>query len=271
MSKIDFFKMTGSGNDFVVINNLSGELKAEDLPELARKICRRGLSLGADGLILIEPSYRADFYFRYLNADGSYAEMCGNGGRCVARFAYLKGIAGPKMSFDTLAGIITAEVIGPRVKLKMTPPTDLKIDYPLDVSGKTLTVSSINTGVPHVVVFVDDVEAVDVEGLGREIRYHPHYQPAGTNADFVQVVGPSKIIMRTYERGVEGETLACGTGACASALVTAEKGLADWPISVQTRGGEILTIHYEEGDIFLEGEARVICEGILWDEALLGG
>ena len=207
------------------------------LKDFVRKVCRRRISVGADGLILIERSQKADFKWRFFNADGSEAEMCGNGGRCAARFAYLKGIAGPSLKFETLAGILSAQVNGKRVKLEMTKPFGLKLDETISIDGKEQILSSINTGVPHAVLFVEDLEGVGYrsEWEGR-FDIHSHFAPSGTNANFVRVEKGSQLSIRTYERGVEDETLACGTGAVASALVAAFKGLVKSPVSIQDQG-----------------------------------
>jgi diaminopimelate epimerase len=270
--KIPFYKMSGSGNDFIIIDNREGVLEGVDLPGWVKRVCRRGLSVGADGLILVQNSPSADFQWRYFNADGSEAEMCGNGGRCVARYAYLNGIAGKSLCFETLCGLIRAEVVGDRVKLQMGDPSDLRLDYTVSIDGDEHIVSSINTGVPHVVQIVEGLEGYDVSKLGRAIRYHRQYQPAGTNANFIQVRDEHTIHIRTYERGVEDETLACGTGAIASALIAASKGLTSSPVSVCPKGGAVLTIHFQEkgsgfSDVFLEGDARVVYEGVMWEEA----
>jgi diaminopimelate epimerase len=272
MARILFYKMSGSGNDFIVIDNRQKVLDADRLGDFVRKVCTRKMSAGADGLILIEPSSRVNFRWRFFNSDGSEAEMCGNGGRCAARFAVLKGIAPPKLSFETLAGIIEAEVSGKQVKLQMVRPTGLKLSLGVPVEGQTHQLHFINTGVPHVIKLVDDAAPVEVKDLGRKIRFHPQFQPDGTNANFVQVVDRGHIKVRTYERGVEDETLACGTGAVASALIAARKGLVDSPVAVQTTGGENLKIYFRaEGEgfdrVFLEGDTRVVYEGELWEEA----
>lgn len=273
--KIPFYKMSGSGNDFIIIDNREGILGGVNLPEWVEKVCRRGLSIGADGVILVENSPKADFKWRFFNPDGSEVEMCGNGGRCVARFAHLKGISGRSLSFDTLSGVIEAEVVGERVKLRMGDPADVRLDYPISIDGNEYIVNSINTGVPHVVQMVEDLEHYDVSKFGPAIRYHPAYQPDGTNANFIEVRGEHTIHIRTYERGVEDETLACGTGAVASALIGASKGLASSPVSVHPKGGEVLTIHFRKeasgfSDVFLEGDARVVYEGEMWEEAYMG-
>jgi diaminopimelate epimerase len=272
MKSIPFFKMSGSGNDFIIIDNRTPLVPEDQLPQLIKGACRRKLSVGADGLILIEPSSSVDFKWRFFNADGSVAEMCGNGARCAARFATLHGIAGRQMAFQTLAGIIEADVGEHTVKIRMTDPVDLKTGFDLDVDGKLVRVGSVNTGVPHVVMTVADIEAVDVVAMGRRIRYHRDFAPAGTNTNFVAVEGGGRISIRTYERGVEDETLACGTGNVAAALILAhDRGLAS-PVTLTTRSGGLLTIHFNRQgdrfqDVFLEGDARVIYSGELWEDA----
>ena len=272
---IAFYKMSGSGNDFIVIDNRDGVVGEKHLSRWIASVCRRKRAVGADGLILIETSERADFKWRYFNADGGEAEMCGNGGRCVARLAHLMGIAGPRLSLETQTGVIQAEITDKRVKLEMPQPSTVDLDYPLQVGGETLTVSSVTVGVPHVVVWVSDLDTAAVFKMGRAIRYHAHYAPAGTNVDFVQPLDDGTLAIRTYERGVEDETLACGTGSVAAALVASAKGRVTSPAALRTRGGECLKIHFaRQGDgfrgVFLEGDARVIYEGRLWKEATGG-
>ena len=270
--KIPFMKMSGSGNDFIFIDHRKPIIPVDEMRDFVRKVCRRRVSVGADGLIFIEPSERADFKWRFFNSDGSEGEMCGNGGRCAARFAFLRKIAGPLLTFETLAGILTAEVNGMRVKLEVTKPFGLKLDEKVSVNGKELVFSSINTGVPHVILFSEDVEGMDIVPLGRAIRYHSRFAPAGTNTNFVRVVDRSHLSVRTYERGVEDETLACGTGTVASTLVAAFKGLVDSPVWVKTRGGETLVVHFEMESnkvkrVFFEGDVHIIYEGEMWEEA----
>jgi len=270
--KIPFMKMSGSGNDFILIDHRKSLVGKGRMKGFAQKICRRRTSVGADGIIFIEASKKADFKWQFFNSDGSEAEMCGNGGRCAARFAYLKGITGSSLTFETLAGILSAEVDGKRVKLEMTKPYGLKLDEKISIEGKRLTISSINTGVPHAVLFLEDLEGVDVVGMGRAIRNHPRFAPSGTNANFVKVRNRSRLSVRTYERGVEDETLACGTGVVASALIAAFKGLVKSPVSIKTSGGEILTVHFEieagkVKRVFFEGDVHIIYEGEIWEEA----
>ena len=275
MKKIPFYKMSGSGNDFILIDNRDGIVDDKYLKQLVVGACRRKMSAGADGLLLIENSSRADFKWRFYNADGSRAEMCGNGARCAGRFAFITGITGPKLSFETDAGLVTAEVIDDRVKIGMTDPIDLRENRTLLVGETTLHYDFINTGVPHVVLSTDDIEGIDVFELGRAIRHHEIFSPAGTNVNFMEPMGDNTIAVRTYERGVEDETLACGTGCVAASLMMCLKHQWTSPVNVKTRSNVVLRVYYtiEEGTftrIYLEGDARVIYHGTLWEEAWKG-
>ena len=264
--------MSGSGNDFILIDNRVNLIEAALAPELARNLCRRKVSVGADGLILIENDDEVDFRWNFFNADGSTAEMCGNGGRCVARLANILGICGPSLSFRTLAGIIRAEVSGSRVKLQMTEPRDLRLDLELDLNGQRFNTHFVNTGVPHTVFILDGPEMLaqqEVVGQGRKVRYHSQFAPAGTNVNFIAVLGEQTLAIRTYERGVEDETLACGTGATAVALVGAAKGMVRPPVDVHMKSGETLTIYFDSDkllpkEVYMEGETTVIYQGRLW-------
>jgi diaminopimelate epimerase len=272
-NKISFFKMSGSGNDFILVDNRHGVINEENLAAWIASICRRRHSVGADGCILIEKSDRADFKWRFFNADGGEAEMCGNGGRCVARLAYLKGIAPSSLSFETKVGVIRAQVKGKRVKLELPKPSQVRLDDSVAVDGRDLTVSFVTVGVPHAVVWTDDIDKAQVFRLGRALRYHERFAPAGTNVNFVQPMADGRFAVRTYERGVEDETLACGTGSVACALVAAQKGAAVSPVTLLTRGGESLNIYFEPvglgfQNVFLEGDTRVVYEGALWEEAV---
>jgi len=284
MPRIHFYKMTGTGNDFILIDNRGGLIDADHCQDLVRSVCRRRLSAGADGMILIENDPEVDFKWRFFNLDGSEAEMCGNAARCAPRFAYLTGIVDkPRMAFRTLAGIIEAELLDNRVKAQMTSPHSLQMDLSIDVEDRSFDLDFINTGVPHAVYFVADeneLENVDILAWGRSIRFHPHFQPAGTNVNFVCINDVHHINVRTYERGVEGETLACGTGDIASALIGAARGLVRSPVEVKIRSGESLTVYFETTrgtqhsnetsftSVHLEGEARVVYEGDLWAETI---
>lgn len=269
---IEFYKMSGSGNDFIIIDNRDLSLNVGDLPAFARRVCERKISVGADGLFLIEPSKTVDFKWQFFNSDGSVAEMCGNGSRCVARYAYLKGIAPKKMSFETLAGIISAEVNDDVVKVRLTDPSPLKIAQTIMLNGRECILDCIDTGVPHTVAFVDSVETCAVVGTGRQIRHHEHFAPRGTNADFAEVLDRHKMKVRTYERGVEDETLACGTGDVAAVLAAASRGLVETPVDVIVQSGETLRIYFTKkgdrfGDIYLEGKVKIVYSGLLFEEA----
>jgi diaminopimelate epimerase len=283
MQRIHFFKMTGTGNDFIVIDNRQRLIDSDRCQDFVRGICRHKLSVGADGVILIENDSEVDFRWRFFNADGSEPEMCGNGARCAARFAFLTGIVDkPRMAFRTLAGIIKAELLDVKVKVQMTTPHGLLTDLKTEAAGRSFDLDFINTGVPHAVWFAEDekeLESADVQHWGNALRFHSRFQPAGTNVDFVYVRDPKYIVVRTYERGVEGETLACGTGAIASVLISAARDLVVSPVEVMTRSGEMLTIYFQLShdfrhsdiqfkEVFLEGEARVAYEADLWHETI---
>jgi diaminopimelate epimerase len=272
MDKIPFYKMSGSGNDFIIIDNRDHKVTIDDLPGFVAKVCRRRMSVGADGLFLIEPSDRVDFKWRFHNADGSEAEMCGNGARCVARFAVLNHIAKEQLTFETLAGDISAHVRGDQVRIKMSEPRDLVLDESVPVAGYPLPISRVNTGVPHVVMEVKDLEGTNVKAVGQTIRFHPQFAPAGTNVNFIAPVDKALWAIRTYERGVEDETLACGTGNVAAALVLAKRYQMPSPVTLKTRGGSLLRIFFQQhgerfDEVYLEGDARVIYAGELCHEA----
>jgi diaminopimelate epimerase len=269
MKKILFTKMQGSGNDFILLDNRRSILKGMNLKELAVTVCDRHYSVGADGLIVIVPSRKADFKWRFFNADGSEAEMCGNGSRCAARFASIKKIAPKDMTFETLAGIIHAQVKRTTVKVQLTGATGLRMNIAVPLESGLRMGHFINTGVPHLVYLSKDLNNEDVERVGRTTRYHELFKPAGTNVNFIQITGPHKLRIRTYERGVEGETLACGTGSVAAALIAGALGAVSSPVEVLTRGGEKLIVSFERmaegfGNIHLEGEAQVICDGTIY-------
>jgi diaminopimelate epimerase len=262
-----FTKMNGAGNDFVMLDNRGGDLRLA--PEQIAKICDRHRGVGADGILLLEPAANgADFRMRYYNADGGEAEMCGNGARCFARYA--SRVAGPmeKLSFETPAGVIGAELQGELVRLEMSEPKDLRVAITIPLSDGEIAAHFVNSGVPHVVVAVEDLEHVDVRGLGGAIRRAEMFQPKGTNANFIVQRGERQISIRTYERGVEDETLACGTGVVASALVYAAVQRVDGPIGVFVRGGSELQVDFErDGDQFknvtLTGPAEFVFEGTI--------
>ena len=261
---VDFTKMNGAGNDFVLIDNRKIGLQLSQ--EQIKYICDRQRGIGADGIMLLRNAVgEADLGWDFYNQDGSEGEMCGNGARCFARFAQRKLKSSDSISFETLAGIIQAKLQGENAIINLTPPENLRIDDHISTSHGELEIHSVNTGVPHAVLFVEDADKSMVSKLGKEIRHHDHYSPAGTNVNFVQLTGDNSIHVRTYERGV-GETLACGTGVTASALITAKLHGYASPISVQVLGGENLSVDFEtDGNSFknikLTGPAEFVFTG----------
>ena len=269
MTKIKFTKAVATGNDFIIVDNRSSDIKMQ-LSALSKKMCERKRSIGADGLLVIEASKKADFKMRIFNPDGSEAEMCGNGSRCVAMYAAAKKITKSDMTIETLAGILNATVKGDAIKVRLTEPKEIKWNLCLMINKCPYHLNFVDTGVPHVVHFVDDLDKVDVKNLGAHIRGHSEFSPEGTNADFVKVVSKNNIKIRTYERGVEDETLACGTGAVASAIIAAESEKMSSPITVETRGGEKLKVYFEmiKGEfknVYLEGTGQLLYEGEMND------
>jgi len=248
--------MVGAGNDFILIDD------RYEMPKLAQSLCQRKTGIGADGLLVLGKSKKADFRMRIFNADGSEAEMCGNGLRCAVLYAGKKR----KVKVETITGIYEAKITGrDKVKIKMKEPKDLKSNLGISVNSRNIKVDYVDTGVPHAVVFVQGIEKIDVDSIGRDIRYYKKFKPRGTNVDFVEIMDDKNIKMRTYERGVEGETLACGTGAVASAIISnKQQGTRD-KVNVHAKGG-ILKVHFVKTgnkikDVYLEGEARKVYTG----------
>jgi diaminopimelate epimerase len=263
---VEFTKMNGAGNDFVLIDNRARKWQP-DRRQIAR-ICDRHAGAGADGLILLLPcaSGRADWAWDFYNSDGGSAEMCGNGARCFARFAQRLTGAKNGITFETRAGIITASFQGERVTVSLTPPKNLRLHQAIALRGGNITVHCVDTGVPHAVIYVPDADQAMVASLGAEIRVHAHFAPRGTNVNFVELRGDGALRARTYERGVEGETLACGTGVTAAALISAELHHLASPVRVQVRGGDWLEVSFErkEGqfaNVRLAGAADFVYEG----------
>lgn len=269
--EIEFLKLSGAGNDFVVIDNRELIVPEEGRGAVFQGWCRRGLGIGADGVLLVEHAEvgsAAHFRMRYYNADGGEAETCGNGSRCIARFAFEKGIAPKEMVFQTLAGDYGATVLeSGDVNLRMSDAAGLELDRQrVILGGRELAVDFVNTGVPHAVIFVEDLAGAPVLEVGRKLRHDEAFAPAGTNVNFVKINGDGEIAVRTYERGVEDETLACGTGCIASSIVASIRGNVTLPMTVVTASGEKLKIGFsrtEEGarDVTLEGSAQIVFRG----------
>lgn len=258
---IEFTKAVASGNDFVIVDNRKGGLSL-DWPSFAKKVCERKTGIGADGLLLLEGSKKADVLMRVSNPDGSEVDMCGNGARCVVLYCNKR-----RIKVETKAGILEAELSSKgRVKVKMTDPKDLRTNFNINLNGREHQVHYVNTGVPHIVHFTEELDDFNVKEIGSLIRYHSIFQPAGTNADFVKALDKKSLAVRTYERGVEDETLACGTGVCASVIIASSvKGVSS-PIDVRTKSGEVLKVYFSKDkdsykDVYLEGEAELVFKG----------
>jgi diaminopimelate epimerase len=275
MPGIPFAKYQGAGNDFLFIDNRAGLVPDASKADLARAACPRRTAVGGDGLVFIEDDPKLDFRWDFYNADGSSAEMCGNAARCAALYASAIGIAGSPMRFRTVAGPIRAELTAAGARVQLTDADAPGRFEALPVAEETVSGWSVNTGVPHAVLPVEDLEAVDLQRIGAAVRYHERFAPAGTNVNVVTRLPEGGLAIRTYERGVEGETLACGTGVTAAAIVAAEAWDLRPPVSVRTRVGDVLRVDYRrEGDriveVTLEGPARRVYTGEI-DEAFLAG
>ncbi|MDF7823945.1 diaminopimelate epimerase [Pontiellaceae bacterium B12227] len=255
--KIPFTKMHGAGNDFILVDDRVLTFPLEDKAFIA-EISNRRTGIGCDGVLLIQPSETADFRMRFMNPDGGEVDMCGNGGRCIARMAYDLGAAPAVMTIETGAGLVKAEVLGDMIRLELTDPSGLKLD--LD-AGLAWPVDFVNTGVEHAVAWLDDLQSLDLPMVGKQIRGHALFAPAGTNANFAKVEADGSLSVRTYERGVEAETLACGTGATAVAVIAAEKGWVNLPVTVHCAGGFDLVIDSVQGTTTLTGGAVKTFEG----------
>ncbi len=269
MRTVHFTKMTGAGNDFLVLENI----RRMNPQKLAVSMCARNTGVGADGLLLLERSSKADYRMRIINSDGSEAEMCGNGSRCMA--AYIVRHKSPKhkiFSLETLAGIVLGQAHGEKAVVRLIDPKDFEPNIPLKVNGRTIHVSYIDTGVPHTIVFVDGLKGIDVNSIGRSIRHHERFKPRGTNVDFVEQLDKDAVAVRTFERGVEGETLACGTGSVACGIVGFLKAhpkidsTHKASMSILTKSGETLDLSFKLekrkiSDVWLKGSAKFIAEG----------
>ncbi len=279
MQAVPFIKMSGAGNDFIIVDNRAGILSQKDLPEFARRVCTRRMSLGGDQLMLIEPPrVGGDFWMRTINADGAEANMCGNASRCVARYAYTRGIAGARMTIETLGGPVTARVEDDHVQVRLQLTSPVELDHALTAEGEPRRVHTVQvSGAPHAVLYLDDVAGASgdvIRRLGAAIRRHADF-PQGINVNFVQVLDSHTLRQRTFERGVEGETLACGTGAVASSVISALRRRVQSPVRLEVLGGELRVAFVRQGDcfdeLFLSGEARFVAEGVLHPEAWTWG
>lgn len=273
--KISFTKMSGAGNDFVVVDNRNGIIT--DPTKFSIAVCNRRLGIGADGVLLLENSTKADFLMQYYNADGSNAGMCGNGGRCIAKFAYDNFIVTiEKFKFEAFDYIyeISRHDIN-LYELKMKDPFELKLNQSIKIENYLLTANYLNTGTDHSVILLSEnsklgsLDSTDVFNIGRTVRYHQTYQPKGANVNFVDKIDFNTIQIRTYERGVEEETLACGTGSVASALLSSLKFGMQSPINVNVKSGATLRISFEKNgnnsftNVTLKGPAENVFKGTI--------
>jgi diaminopimelate epimerase len=262
-----FARMHGCGNDFVVMDDRESHWYAQR-HALARALCDRRKGLGGDGLLLIRSDTDVDFAMSYINASGMDGEMCGNGARCIVRRAHDLGLIGTSTSFRSDAGMMQANLLGDDISLVMTSPSPAELGLSLTAGGETWLGHGIDTGVPHLVIFVTGIETINVARFGPPLRHHPHF-PRGVNANFAERVGPNRYRVRTYERGVEAETLACGTGSVATALIAHLLGEAESPVTIIPSGGGELQITFsprEDGrfaDVRLAGPAETIACGTL--------
>lgn len=278
---MEFTKMQGAGNDFIVINNMVLKLPIEKIPLIAKKLCQRKVSLGADGFMVVDyPEGDADFKMRFYNSDGSIGEMCGNGARCISRYAYINNIAGKTMKFETTAGIVSSEVLeGRLVKVQLNNPEVIKLDNDLEIDDEKYECSYVelgNPGLPHAVVKYADLQNANEKELfeiGRKIRYYEGF-PKGANVNFFEIADDKTAIVKTYERGVEDFTLACGTGSASAAVALILKGyLKGDKVKIIVPGGELFIEIEKIGDkvnkLFLIGDTNLIAEGKILDEDLV--
>lgn len=253
---LPFIKVTGGGNDFILIDNRKRKVNMDDFPAIIPSICKRRFSVGADGVILLTGTENADFKWMYFNSDGSEAPFCINGILSAARVCQVLGIKKDTVTFATSCGTIKAEIQKEKIKVFLPPPRDVRLNQELVLDDRYLNSHYINTGVPHTVIFNESIETIPVVEMGRKVRNHKFFLPNGTNVDFVQVLNNTELSIRTYERGVEGETLSCGTGAFASAVISTLLGLVSSLIRVNTQGGGYFRIDTSNNS--LEGETKVI-------------
>ncbi len=263
---LHFTKMNGAGNDFVIINNLNLNC------ELGRKkieyLCNRHRGIGADGFMAVEPPQsNGDYRMRYYNSDGTEAEMCGNGARCFARFVYnLQGQNSETIKIETAAGIVTAKILDTEVEIILSDPFDLKLNIQIEINEQSQLIHFINTGVPHAVLLVDELESINIKKTGSAIRHHPAFEPEGTNVNFQKIESSDTLTIRTYERGVEDETLACGTGMVANALIHDQLNHVNPPVFVNVKGGDLLKVSWQKEknsykNVTLTGPAETVFEG----------
>lgn len=277
---MNFWKMNGAGNDFLILNNLEEQLPEEALPQIARTLCERHLSIGADGLMVVDaPRQGGDYRMLFYNSDGSMGEMCGNGARCICRYGYERGLAGTTQTVETTAGIVTGERIDQRLyRIRLNDPSEIRLDLSLEVNGTTYPCSYVelgNPGIPHAVVPYPNLAAADeneLRELGRALRFHPAF-PKGANVNFYEITGDDEVYERTFERGVEDFTYACGTGTGSLVTVLTLQGkVSGHNVRVNMTGGQLVIDTVRSGetiqDLYLTGPTNLVCQGTITDEDL---
>ena len=275
-----FWKMNGAGNDFVIINNMDGAISADQYGIIAKTLCERHMSIGADGMMFVEkPHGEADYRMAFYNSDGSMGEMCGNGARCICRYGYEMGLAGEVQTVETTAGVVVGHRIDQRLyRIRLNGPTVLKVNYPVELDGTMRECAYVelgNPGIPHAVVPIQglaDFPERLLFDLGRKLRYHEAF-PKGANVNFYEITGEDEVFERTYERGVEDFTYACGTGTGSLVTVLTMKGLVSGKnVRVKMTGGELIIDIDREGDVihnlYLTGPTNMVCSGEVTDEDL---
>jgi len=271
-----FWKMNGTGNDFIIINNMEERIPRDQLSAIAKKLCERHMSVGADGLMAVEGSDRADFRMLYFNSDGSLGEMCGNGARCICRYGYETGLSGERQTVETTAGIVTGRRIDRRLyQVRLNDPTVME-DRPVTIDGRTYACTYVelgDPGIPHAVIPVEDLQTHSAEellSLGRKLRYHPAF-PKGANVNFFEMIGEDHLYERTYERGVEDFTYACGTGTGSVVAALTQRGIVSGHgVKVDMTGGRLIIDINRTGsrieDIYLTGPTNLVAKGEITDE-----
>ena len=279
---MEFCKMNGAGNDFIIVNNMDGAIAFEKWPEIVKLLCERHMSIGADGFMVVEKpdSKDADYKMLFFNSDGSMGEMCGNGARCICRYGYEFGLAGEVQRVETTAGLVIGERINQRqYRIRLNDPSIIKLDYPIEVDGKEYACSYVelgNPGIPHAVVPMEnlkDYPTRELFDLGSKMRYHEAF-PKGANVNFYEIVGEDQVYERTFERGVEDFTYACGTGTGSMVTVLTLQGKASGKgVHVGMTGGELIIDVDREGDViknlYLTGPTNIVAKGTVTDEDLV--
>ena len=274
-----FYKLSGAGNDFIILDGIRETLPEGRFPDMARTLCERHMSLGADGLMVVQPSERADFRMAFYNSDGSVGEMCGNGARCICRYGYETGLSGETQTVETVSGIVSGQRIDRRnYRVRLTDPTLIRTGFPIEIDGQRLDCAYVelgDPGLPHAVVPIPGLREYDENTLfelGKKIRWHPAF-PKGANVNFYDFIDKNHIYERTFERGVEGFTYACGTGTASVALILTLRGeVKGENFRAVMRGGRLFVDVEREGQavtgLYLIGPTNIVAVGEILDEEL---